>query len=89
MEKVAMADQLRKKTSGSNLDTAAVSFCSSLKELPGSYDQGWCEGDSCLFRATEKFGIPDMFLFNECYIILSAVSELDCISLAVFMNCSK
>lgn len=30
-----------------------------------------------------------MFLFNECYIILRAVSELDCISLAVFMNCSK
>lgn len=40
MEKVAMTDQLRKKASGSNLDTAAVSFCSSLKELPGSYDQG-------------------------------------------------
>lgn len=40
MEKVAMTDQLRKKTSGSNLDTAAVSFCSSLEELPGSYDQG-------------------------------------------------
>lgn len=68
-----MAEQVRKKTTGSHLD---VSFCNSLGKWLNSCARERCEG-------APSTSIRSVIVFNACYLVFYAVNKFDFISLTL------
>lgn len=84
-----LQDELRMKILGLSLDIADVLFCNSLEKLFSSCDLGWREGDLRTSMLQKSLGFLKFLFINEYFISLHVVSKFACISLDLFINCSK